>query len=83
MQARRLPVGPAAQDRRTGRCPVLVCCAPSGRFQFFNLLTTGHWPLATDHCLLIQSSRRESNPRFLFVREESLPLDHGTRNKPK
>jgi hypothetical protein len=25
-----------------------------------------------------QSSRRESNPRFLFVREVSLPLDHGT-----
>src|ERR1700733_14617751 len=27
---------------------------------------------------LIESSRRESNPRFLFVREMSLPLDHGT-----
>ena len=26
----------------------------------------------------IKSSRRESNPRFLFVREASLPLDHGT-----
>jgi hypothetical protein len=25
-----------------------------------------------------QSSRRESNPRFLFVREVSSPLDHGT-----
>jgi hypothetical protein len=25
-----------------------------------------------------QSSRRESNPRSLFVREVSLPLDHGT-----
>ena len=29
---------------------------------------------------LIESSRRESNPRFLFVREVSLPLDHGTVN---
>jgi hypothetical protein len=28
----------------------------------------------------IGSSRRESNPRFLFVREVSLPLDHGTVN---
>jgi hypothetical protein len=27
---------------------------------------------------LLESSRRESNPRFLFVREVSLPLDHGT-----
>ena len=27
---------------------------------------------------LIESSRRESNPRFLFVREVSSPLDHGT-----
>jgi hypothetical protein len=27
---------------------------------------------------LMESSRRESNPRFLFVREVSLPLDHGT-----
>jgi hypothetical protein len=27
-----------------------------------------------------ESSRRESNPRFLFVREVSLPLDHGTVN---
>ena len=26
-----------------------------------------------------KSSRRESNPRFLFVREVSLPLDHGTK----
>jgi hypothetical protein len=29
---------------------------------------------------VIESSRRESNPRFLFVREVSLPLDHGTAN---
>ena len=28
--------------------------------------------------LAARSSRRESNPRFLFVREASLPLDHGT-----
>ena len=26
----------------------------------------------------VESSRRESNPRSLFVREVSLPLDHGT-----
>jgi hypothetical protein len=26
----------------------------------------------------LESSRRESNPRFLFVREVSSPLDHGT-----
>jgi hypothetical protein len=28
-----------------------------------------------------QSSRRESNPRFLFVREVSSPLDHGTSHQ--
>jgi hypothetical protein len=28
-----------------------------------------------------ESSRRESNPRLLFVREESLPLDHGTSRR--
>jgi hypothetical protein len=27
-----------------------------------------------------ESSRRESNPRFLFVKEVSSPLDHGTAN---
>jgi hypothetical protein len=33
----------------------------------------------TSSPFLIESSRRESNPRFLFVREVSSPLDHGTQ----
>src|SRR4051794_8363805 len=31
--------------------------------------------------LSLESSRRESNPRFLFVREVSSPLDHGTSHR--
>ncbi len=30
-----------------------------------------------------RSSRRESNPHFLFVREASWPLDHGTHRIPR
>ena len=74
VQSRRRSVGPAARDSSTTRqgppgTRTRSTSLPKRRAAGKHLRTARSKP---------QSSRRESNPRCLFVGEESSPLDHGT-----